>query len=267
MGRAPRLSAITALTWLLVVSSGARAEAVDHFEAGTQALAAGKFDESIDHFEAHADAASSHPDASFNRGLAYVLRIKSGAEKPGDLGRAGAAFAEALAMRSSDEDALHALELVHGEVARRRAHRGKDAVVARPTLDRVVVGLASERAWGVGAMLSSLLLATGLVMRRRVAGTIHLAGTLLAPASAVALLLLTPLYMGAWHLRLHTRPGVLVVKETHLTDDAGVSRGTEPIPEAALLEVGERNGRLVHVRYGSVEGWVPAAAVWMLRTE
>mgnify|MGYP000038248236 CR=1 FL=1 len=52
----------------------------------------GRYQAAIDQFEAHADRAPSHPDASFNRGFAYLMRIRNGAEKPGDLGRAAAAF-------------------------------------------------------------------------------------------------------------------------------------------------------------------------------
>jgi tetratricopeptide (TPR) repeat protein len=138
--------AVCVVAWLVFCAvGGARADEVDHFRVGTDALSEGKFDAAIDHFEAYADRSPSHPDASYNRGLAYLLRVRANAERAGDLGRAAAAFAETLAMRPGDDDAEHALELVHGEVARRRARRGVDSVLARPTLDRVVVGLASER--------------------------------------------------------------------------------------------------------------------------
>jgi hypothetical protein len=46
-----------------------------------------------------------------------------------------------------------------------------------------------------------------------------------------------------------------------------VTKGGDAIPEAAILEVGDRSGRLLHVRYGSIEGWVSAGAVRLLRTE
>ena len=240
-------------------------EAVDHFGLGAEALAGGRFDEAIKQLEAHADRASPHPDASFNRGLAYVMRVRNSAEKAGDLGRAAAAFEEALAMRPDDADAEQALRLVQGEVARRRARRGQDAVLARPTLDRVVIRLASERSWGIAAVIASLLLSVGMVLRKRPAGPSHLAGVLLTPASALALLLLLPLYVGARQLRLHSQPAVLVVREAHLTDETGAATGGDPIPEAAKVEVTERRGRLLQVRYGSVEGWLPAATLRVLR--
>jgi len=241
-------------------------DSVDRFRMGTDALSLGKFDDAIEYFEAFADREPSHPDASFNRGLAYLMRVKANAERPGDLGRSAAAFEETLALRPDDADAAHALDLVRGEVARRRSRRGKDAVLARPTLDRVIVTLASERSWAFAAIVAAFLLGVGLVLRSRPAGSANLAGTLLVPACTIAVLVFMPLYLGARHLRQTRQPAVLVVREAHLSDESGQAQGSDPIPEAALLEVGERAGRLVQVRYGSSEGWVPAAAVRLLRT-
>ncbi len=264
------LGALLLCLALVLVARGAMAEEaagkVDHFRLGTDALSLGKYDDAIEHFEAHADREPSHPDASFNRGLAYLMRVRADAERPGDLGRSAAAVEEALAMRASDADAEHALDLVRGEVARRRSRRGKDAVLARPTLDRVIVTLASERSWAWSAIVAAFLLGLGMVLKFRPAGSAKLAGTLLVPACAIAVLIFMPLTLGARHLRLSRQPAVLVVREAHLSDESGVAQGAEPIPEAALLEVGERRGRLTQVRYGSSEGWIPAAAVRMLRT-
>ena len=52
--------------------------------------------------------------------------------------------------------------------------------------------------------------------------------------------------------------------EVRLTDEQGRALGGEPVPEAASVEVGERRGALTHVRWGSSEGWVPAADVRVL---
>ena len=251
---------------ILCIASTASAEQ-DYFEAGAKALAEGRYEDAISQYEAYADRMPAHPDASFNRGLSYVMRIRNGAEKPGDLGRAAAAFEEALAMRAG-EDTAQALALVHGEVARRRARRGEDSVLSRPSLDRVIVNLSSERGWGMAAVIASLLLAASLVLRRR-EGSQHLAGALLLPASIVALLAVVPLYLGARHLRLERKPGVLVVREAHMTDKNGATLGGDPIPEAARLEIGntdaQRSGRLVLVRYGSREGWIRSDTVRVLR--
>lgn len=258
---------VALLAVLLGRPIGAHAEQAppDHFALGSEALGRGRFQEAIAQFEAYADRMPPHPDASFNRGLSYLSRVKNNAEKPGDLGRAAAAFEEALAMRPGDVEARRALQSVDAEVARRRARRGKDAVIARPTLDRVVVRLMTERSWAIGAVVASFLLAVGLVLRRR-EGSAHLAGVILTPLGAVLLVVFVPLYLGARHLRLETKPGVLVVREAYLSDDSGARQGGDAIPEAARLEVGERKGRQLHVRYGAAEGWLPADTVRILRT-
>jgi hypothetical protein len=256
------------LLLLVLVSAAVTATAAerDYFAEGAAALAAGRYQDAIDLLEAHADRMPPHPDASFDRGLAYLMRVKNGGEKPGDLGRAAAGFEEALLLRPGDEDARAALDMVHGEVARRRARGGDDGVLAKPSLDRVVVHLATERTWGILAAVAAGLLALGLVLRRRPAGPAHLAGVLLTPACAVALLAFVPLYLGARHLRLEKRVGVLVAKEAHLSDAEGKALPGKPVPEAARVEIGERRGRLVHVLYGSSEGWLPADTVQILRT-
>jgi len=236
------------------------------FRRGSEALSMGKFEEAIEQFEAFADRVPSHPDASFNRGMAYLLRVRSGAEKNGDLGRAAAAFEETLIMRSDDDDARHALSLIHAEVARRRARSGKPVVVSSPSLDRLVVHLASARSWGIGAVVASFLLALGLLLRRRQEGPVHLAGTLLWPISAVALVALLPLTLAATELQRSSRPGVLVLREAYMMDEKGVALGGDPITEATRLELGQRRGGRVSVRYGTREGWLDASAVRPLRT-
>lgn len=237
-----------------------------HFRQGTNALGEGQFEKAIQHLEAYADRGAAHPDGSYNRGLAYLARIRADAGRPGDLGRAAAAFEEALLLRPDDADAEQALELVHAEVARRRSRRGKDAMTVRPTLDRLVVSLASERTWGISAVIASLLLAVGLGLRGGRRRPVQVAGKVLTPTAALLLALLTPLYFGARHLRQTVEPAVVVVREVYLADEEGVSQGGEPIPEAARIEVSDRRGRLVHVRWGSDEGWVPSGTIRMLRT-
>jgi len=262
----PGIVVLALITLLLPAAKVAAGEPEEHFRQGTKALDEGKFEAAIDQLEAYADRGASHPDASFNRGLAYILRIRSGAERPGDLGRAAAAFEETRLLRPDDGDAEHALELIRAEVARRQARRGKEVVMARPTLDRLLVGLAAERTWGLAAVVASLLLSVGIALRGRKQRPLQLAGTILTPTMALSLLLLLPLYYGARSLRLSTRPGVLVVRETSLLDEHGATLGGEPLPEAALLEVGERKGRLLHVRWGGAEGWIRATTVRLLRT-
>jgi hypothetical protein len=252
---------------LLALAAPAAAHADDTpeqlFAKGAAALARGEHGLAIDSFEALADQGFVHPDASFDRGLGYVARYRAQAGKPGDLGRAAAAFEEALLLRPGDHDADVALDLVRAEVTRKRAGRTKDAVDVRPTLDRMVVGLLGEETWGLFALVASLGLAVGLVLRPR-AGRAHIAGSILVPTAAALLLALVPLTWGAHHLRLTTRPGVVVVSEARLVDEEGRQRGGEPVPEAASVEVGERRGGLLHVRWGATEGWLRAPDVRVL---
>ena len=57
----------------------------------------------------------------------------------------------------------------------------------RPSLDRVLVTLTTERNWAYCAMGSSLLLAIGLLLRKKKTGPIHVAGSVLAPIAAVGI--------------------------------------------------------------------------------
>lgn len=257
------IAAVLALATLGPAAAHAQDRPEDLFAKGTAALSRGEYGEAIDVFESLADQGFVHPDASYDRGLAYVMRYRAKADRPGDLGRAAAAFQEALLLRPGDREADAALDLVRAEVTRKRSRSKLSGIDMGPTLDRVIVGLADEQTWGLAALVASLLLAAGMVLRPR-PGRAHIAGSILVPTALAALLLLCPLAVAARRLRLSTRPGVVIAGEVHLTDDQGHAASGEAIPEAASLEVGERRGALVHVRWGSSEGWVPAADVRVL---
>ncbi len=221
-----------------------------------------------------------HPDASFDRSLSYLGRVRAGLERPGDLGRAAAALEETLLFRPDDPEAESALELVRAEVARRRARNGSPAELeSRPTLERAMLGIASEWTWSILAALSSFALTLGLLLRMvaisrdeaRVKegrppvggpeGALHLASQIAIPIGGACLLVFALLAAGSRHLRLTTREGVVVVPEAHLVTDRGALTSAAPIPEAARVEVGEERGSLVRVRWGSVEGWTQSDAV------
>ncbi|MBK8251415.1 MAG: hypothetical protein IPK82_01945 [Polyangiaceae bacterium] len=263
------------------------------FEKGGVALSKGEYGAAIDSLEALADRGFLHPDASYNRGLAYVMRIRSGAAKPGDFGRAAAAFEECLLLSPNDTSAEAALDAVRGEVTRRRSKKGGSTMDARPTLDRAIAALMSERAWTIASIITSIVLAIGIFFRRiddnkldkiaekqgetikedspekpaQIKGPahpIHVAGTVMVAVSVVLLCFLVPF---AWHartLKATTKPGVIVVNEAYLTDDTGRAKGGDPVPEAASVEVGERRGVITHIRWGAAEGWVPSTSVRVL---
>jgi hypothetical protein len=263
--RALAKTLLVTLALALGALGSARAEdrPEDLFAKGATALARGEYGAAIDTFEALADQGFVHPDASYDRGLAYVMRYRAHAGRPGDLGRAAAAFEETLLLRPGDADADAALDLVRAEVTRGRARHSRDTVDARPTLDRMVVGLAGEQTWALAAFVASLALAVGMVLRPRT-GRAHIAGSILVPTAIVALLVLVPLTCGARWLRRATRPGVVIATDLRLTDEAGHPIVADPLPEAASVEVGERRGALAHVRWGAAEGWAPAADLRVL---
>jgi hypothetical protein len=239
------------------------------FARGVAAVQTGSVHEAVEVFEALDDQGFLHPDASFDRALAYIGRVRASAESPGDLGRAAAALEETLLMRPDDREAEAALDVVRAEVARRRARGGWSAdVESKPTLERALVGLASEWTWSILAIVASALLTAGLLLRivgkREHAGVAHLAGAIAVPIGAVGLLVFALLAAGARHLRQTTLDGVVVAAEARLVTEKGAAAPGAPIPEAARVEIGERRGALVHVRWGHVEGWTQAGAVRLL---
>ncbi|HKQ68501.1 MAG TPA: hypothetical protein VJT73_04140 [Polyangiaceae bacterium] len=246
------------------------------FRKGAAALAEGSINDAVDTFEALADRGFVHPDASFDRSLCYLGRVKAGIERPGDLGRAAAALEETLAQRPDDREAESALELVRAEVARRRARSGSSTdVEARPTIERAVLSVVSEWTWSILAALSSLVLTIGLVLRMRASGAreddsvaerstremLQLASVVAVPLGALCLLVFGLFAAGARHMRLTTTEGVIVAPEAHLVTEKGVLTSAAAIPEAARVEIGEQRGSLVHVRWGSVEGWTQSDAI------
>ena len=285
MWRAGRglLRAVPILLMLVFGAAAAQAASQDEpqslFQRGVAALKEGAVNEAVETFEALADRGFVHPDASFDRALSYLGRVRAGVERPGDLGRAAAALEETLLFRSDDRDAETALELVRAEVARRRARSGSSTDVdARPTIDRAVFGFASEWTWSILAAASSLLLTAGLVLRLVAAqmaeagaggtlrevpleGAFHLAGTIAVPIGVVCMLVFAVLAAGARQLRLTVNDGVVVATEAHLLTEKGVLTSRGAIPEAAKVELGEQRGALVHVRWGALEGWTQSDAV------
>lgn len=267
----PRVWA-AAFAWIVLAATAAdlaiaRESPEQRFERGSKELLASDFDQAIVDFEYLADRGYAHPDVSYNRGLAYGRRARTKDEQPGDLGRAAAAFEEALLMRPGDHEVEAALDVVRAEVARRRSRRAKDDLVVRPSLDRVLVGLTSERNWAYCAMGSSLLLALGLLLRKKKTGPIHVAGSVLAPIAALGLAAFIPLVYGSRWLKEHRRPGVVVASETSFVDESGRAKPNQnPIPEGSRVEVdSEPRGDTVFVRWGASEGYVPMRAVRVLR--
>jgi hypothetical protein len=245
------------------------------FRAAVIALQKGAFERAIDQLELLADHGYAHPHASYNRGVAYVMRARSPQAKTGDLGRAAAAFAEASLLRAGDDDAARALELVRSEIARRRAREGAAPVAARPSLARAVAGLLSEGVWSVGAALGSLLLSVGLGLRLFGKGlTTRLTGGITAPIGAGLLLICGSLAAAACYYRLTSQPAVVVVGEARLLDNNGAAlRQVDgvpehvAIPEGASVYVLERRGSRSCVEWGTTRAWVTSSQIRPLAVE
>lgn len=250
------------------------ADAARDFAAANQALKRGAYSEAIDTLELLADQGFVHPDASFNRAVAYVERARSSAALPGDLGRAAAALCEVLILRPDDDTAETGLARVRAEISRRHAREGTAPVMARPSLARAATSLFDENVWAVIAVTGSLLLALGLALRRFVKRTsAELAG---AVGMGLGVLLLgsgAGLTAGARHFRLTSSPAVVVVEEARLLDESGKplpQRGgaadSVTLPEGASVYVLERRPTLERVEWGGTIGWLTPSQIEILAT-
>jgi hypothetical protein len=261
---------------LLALSSApvwaAPSESERDFAAASQALKRGAYTEAIDTLELLADRGFVHPDASFNRAVAYVERARSSAANPGDLGRAAAALSEVLLLRPSDEQAELGLSRIRAEISRRHAREGVAPVMARDSLGRAATSLFDENVWACIALGGSLLLTVGLALRRFVQRTsAGLAGAIGVGLGAVLLLAGAGLTAGARHFRLSSSPAVIVADEARLLDESGKplpqkrgSADSVSVPEGASVYVLERRPTLYRVAWGSSEGWLSPGQVRIL---
>ncbi|NUP13880.1 MAG: hypothetical protein HOW73_48210 [Polyangiaceae bacterium] len=268
-----RSSLLFAALLMLIASFATTASATtevpkEDYQRALDALSRGDTATAILELESLADSGVLHPDVSFTRGIAYARHAREKGADPGDLGRAAAAFEETVRMRHSDAEAERALDSVRAEVARRRSRQDKNDVIVRPSLDRVVLQLFTPAIWSLAAMGASLLLGIGLMMRWKKEGWVHITGSVVAPLAFVALLILAPIAYFARDYAETRRPGVVVVAEGTLVEETGEPTPDAPkIPEASLVELGERHRDKVLVRWGNYEGWLPQSAVRTIVTD
>ncbi len=263
------LIALFALT-----ASAASSDSAHDFAAANQALKRGAFTEAIDTLELLADRGFVHPDASFDRAVAYVGRARSSSAAPGDLGRAAAALSEVLLLRPDDDEADTGLARIRAEISRRHAREGTAPVMARASLGRAVSSLLDENTWAKVALLGSLLLTLGLGLRRFVKRTsAELAGAIGIGLGALLLVSGAGLTAGARHFRLTSSPAVIVAEEARLLDESGKplpqrsgTADSVTIPEGATVYVLERRPALLRVEWGSGEGWLTPGQLRILAT-
>jgi hypothetical protein len=271
--RAARTLSLTAfvafgtLATLGVVSEGHAAPVAD-FQEAVGALSRGAYGDAVDRLELLADQGFVHPDASYDRAIAYLGRARSPQRKDGDLGRAVHAFSEALLLRPSDRGAEAALEAVRSELARRHAREGGRPLVARPKLTRAIAGLLPEVVWGLCAALGAASLSLGIALRLVLRKTNHdVAAALAIGVGALLFVLGGALSRAAFHFETGSAPAVVVAPSARLLDALGRpvsaqkdAEGTA-IPEGSDVFVLERAGGLALVEWGNAEAWVLASQV------
>ena len=242
--------------------------AQERFARATQELKQGSYQQAIDLYELMADHGVLHPDLSYNRALAYVLRAESNQAQPGDLGRAAAALSELLLQRPDDAQAQEVLRLVREEIGRRRARQGAQQVNVSPSLARAAVGLLAETTWAMLAALGSVMLTLGIAFRlwSTHAGT-RLAGGVLSVLGPLLLVTCGAFAWAARHFRTTSRPAVVVVAEARLLDATGrpLPGSTSSIVEGQQVFVVAEQSARAKVEWGTLEGWVNRAQLQILK--
>ena len=237
------------------------------FAAGIDALEGGNASDAITAFESLADRGIVDSSASFDRGLSYALRVRLGAEKPGDLGRAAHGFEEArdLAADPATRDAAtRALTLVRGEVARRRARSGEPIEVEQSPPPHVAIArVLAEDAWAGLAIAASCMLAITLAVRMRTgARRVKIGATIGVALTAVVLLGSTWATTLRRSERLSLEEAVVVTQNARPADVLGLAhQGASPLPEGARVQIVEQNGGLIRIRWGSLDAWLPASTL------
>lgn len=231
-------------------------------------LAEKKPTEAIAELESLADRGYVDAAISFDRGLAYALRVRLGPETEGDLGRAVHGFEEARGLSHDDRtksEAQTAITALRSEVAKRRSRAGEPADVEEGlSLGRSVTHLLTESTWFVSAVVFSVLFTAALVLRRRARarGESGQAGVALGLAALPLCLLSTTFGLAARAERRELREGIVLDGTVRPFDDKHiVVNGARTLPEGAKVRLFESDEGYVRFRRGAVEGFLPKRAV------
>jgi hypothetical protein len=260
------------------VHAGVPAPSPDELAQLQASLDRGAFSEAIAQLELWSDQGVVHPDLSFDRGVAYLGRAESPAQRRADLGQAAAAFEEAARLNPSDDEAVHILERIRAEIVEHRDKRANDRVVARPRLSRALLDLVGENVWaGLGA-LGALGLSLGLSLRLGASGhRARLAGGIAAVVSLLLAGLGASMAFVGQRLRASTSPAVVIVEQARLHDGEGrpiaAARGAstsgastlaevaDRVPEGTLVHISGSRGSLVQIEWGDGQAWLDAREV------
>lgn len=268
MKRLPTIAALVLGAFVAISASAEDAPTDDALFAGAlAALKDGRTNDAIADLESLGDRGVVDPVVSFDRGLAYALRVRAGAEQPGDLGRAAHGFEETRELALDDtltRDAVSALSTVRAEVARRRSQAGEPVEVDPGVpLRRAVTSLASDDAWALAALVAGIVLGGALFVRGlSTARRVRIAAAIALAGSGPALVAFALLALFARDDRLHLREGVIVAASARLSDERHiVLPNASPLPEAARVTLGATSPGWAEVRWGKQSGWVPSQTV------
>ncbi len=261
--------ALAACLLCLLAGSARADEPADGLKRAEDLLAAEKPTEAIAELEALADLGHVDAAISFDRGLAYALRVRGGPPTDGDLGRAIHGFEEARALSADPRtrtDAATAITALRSEVAKRRSRAGESADVEEGlSLGRSVTRLLPESAWFFLSVALSLAFTLALVARRRAARSGAEGGQLgvVVGLAALPLCLATAsLALAARAERRELREGIVVQAGVRPFDANHVARaGVNSLPEGGRVRLFEVDAGFVRFRRGELEGYLPTSAV------
>jgi hypothetical protein len=237
------------------------------FADGLRALSESRPGDAIADFEAMGDRGVVDAAVSFDRGLAYAERARSGKPTMGDFGRAAHGFEEARSITHDPalaREATQALATIRAEVARRRALAGEPVDVDPGVpLGRAVVALVPEDTWAALAAFASMILTVSLFIRWRTTVRRARLGTAISAFVSGPVLVLTALLaLAARDERLHLREGVLTTPAARLSDDHHLTTpGAAALPEGARVTIEESQAGWTRVRFGNQSGWLPSPSV------
>lgn len=237
------------------------------FRDAADALAGGRPADAVAKLEALGDRGVVDPVVSYDRGLAYAERVRTGAERPGDLGHAAHGFEEAKRLTRDSalrEDAARALAAVRAEIARRRARAGDTVDVEHgASLGRSIVDIAHENVWAALAAVFSFVLAAGIVARARSsASRARVAASTVAGISGALFAIAIVVSWIARDTRRNVTEGVVVAPDVRLFDQRRLAlEGAAPVAEGTLVRILDESAGFTHVSVAGVEGWLPQHVV------
>jgi hypothetical protein len=282
--RAPHLHALTlvlAIAGSMAMATSPRADETPSgdgldttslLKGAVDALGSDRPAEAIAKFEALADRGVVDAVVSYDRGLAYAARLRSGNEQPGDLGRAAHAFEEARELTHDETlaaDASRALARVRAEVAKRRANAGDPVEIQTGfSIGRSLVRVLPENAWALLATLASVIASAAIVARRLVrAARGRVAAATTAVVAAFVLVGMSALGLAARHGRHHLREAVVIGPRVRLLDERRLSMdGRAALAEGARVRIVDEVGGFTRIDVGDATGLVPSSTVLPLAT-